>query len=79
MHIEIIGWTGTILVLLAYFLVSSGKIKGISKVFQLLNLFSAIFLGINATAHGAWPVLGLNIAWATIALVALFRFKTKTA
>ena len=39
---QILGWIGTFLVVLAYFLVSTKKIEATSKTYQFLNLFGAI-------------------------------------
>ncbi len=41
------GWIGTILIVLAYFLVSRQYVTGKSKIYQLMNLFGAIGVGIN--------------------------------
>ena len=76
--IEIVGWTGAFLVLLAYFLVSTEKLEGKGVLFQLLNLFGVIGLGINVFAHHAWPNLGLNIVWGFIAIFILYRIKFKS-
>lgn len=68
---SISGWIGTILILAAYFLVSSRKIKPTSPVYQLLNLFGALGVLLNTFANKAWPAVSLQIAWSLIALVSL--------
>lgn len=75
MIIEIVGWAGAALVLLAYFLVSFGKLKGESVTFQLLNILGVIGLGINVFVHRAWPNFVLNIAWGLIGVFALFKIR----
>lgn len=45
--IDILGWTGTILFLIAYGLVSSKKVEGDSWQYQGLNLIAGVFLIIN--------------------------------
>lgn len=67
----IAGWIGTILILAAYFLVSSRKIKPTSSAYQLLNLFGALGVLLNTLVNKAWPAVSLQIAWSLIALVAL--------
>ncbi len=72
---EIIGWGGTGAILLAYLLVSTGKIASSSKKYQLLNLFGAIGIIINSGIHGAIPSVGLNIVWFLIAVYGLIKAK----
>lgn len=73
MILEIIGWLGTGLILIAYFLVSIKKIEPTSKTYQLLNLFGAIGVGVNSLVHRAIPSVGINLAWMLIAICALIR------
>ncbi len=74
---EIIGWLGMILILVAYWLVSIGKISAASKSYQYLNLFGAGFVIVNVAFHSALPSVALNTVWFFIALYGLFQ-KTKT-
>ncbi len=71
--IEVIGWVGAALILAAYILVSAGRIGGQSATFQWLNLIGAVAFIINGSAHRAWPSAVLNIVWAMIAVVMLWR------
>lgn len=75
---DVIGW-GAILILLAYFLVSTKKLLPTSRTFQLLNLFGAISIVINSLHYQAFPSAGLNAAWTLIALYGLTRSFKKTA
>lgn len=68
---ELIGWTGTILIILAYYLVSKGVVAGTDFVYQIINLLGAFLLGINVFIKRAWPALGLQIVWAIIAIWAI--------
>ena len=73
MIISVIGWTGTFLILIAYYLISNEKISHRSRSYQWMNLFGAIGVGVNAYANSAWPAFGLEIAWALIAAKALAK------
>ncbi len=73
--IEIGGWIGTGLVLLAYFLVSNNKVSGNSQSYQLMNLFGVIGVGLNVFHQQAWPALALQVIWGFIALAALIKRK----
>lgn len=71
--IQIIGWTGTILMVTAYFLVSAGKVKSNSISYQLMNLIGAIFLGINVFYQRAWPAFAFEGLWILIAIYSLIK------
>ncbi|HJY98488.1 MAG TPA: hypothetical protein VJ227_02115 [Patescibacteria group bacterium] len=75
MLFEIIGWGGTAVLLVAYFLVSAKKIDAGSKTYQFLNLFGALAVGVNSFLHAAYPSVGINLAWMAIAVWALARYK----
>ena len=79
MIVELVGTAGACLLLLAYFLSSTGRIATDSTLGNLLNLGGAAMLGVNAVAHSAIPPAALNLVWALIAVVALFRQRTKAA
>jgi len=66
---------GTILIVLAYFLVSRQYVTGKSKIYQLMNLFGALGVGVNVFHQEAWPALALQITWAIIAIISLIRPK----
>jgi hypothetical protein len=75
---QIVGWIGTFLIVLAYYLVSSKRLEGTNKLYQLMNLFGAIGLGINVLYQQAWPSVALQTVWGAIAVLALLK-KTKPA
>jgi drug/metabolite transporter (DMT)-like permease len=79
MIVELVGTAGACLLLLAYFLSSTGRIAADSTPGNLLNLCGAAMLGVNAVAHSAMPPAALNLVWAVIALVALFRQRARAA
>ena len=72
---QIIGWIGTFLIVLAYFLVSTKKVDGQSKSYQTLNLLGAIAVGVNVLHQHAWPALALQIIWGIIAIISLIKTK----
>ncbi len=71
--IDILGWIGAALLLLAYALVSNRKLTGDSMRFQLLNLSGGLMLAINSGYHGALPSVVVNAVWIVIGLTALLR------
>ncbi len=70
---QIVGWAGTFLIVSAYFLVSSKKVSGDNKLYQLMNLFGALAVGINVFYQGAWPAFALQIVWGIIAIISLLQ------
>jgi hypothetical protein len=71
--VDVIGWTGTTLVLMAYLLITSKRLGSESRLYQALNLFGAMGLIINGFVNGAYPSAGLNVAWSFIALYGIFK------
>lgn len=69
--VHVAGWVGTILIVLAYFLVSRQYITGASTLYQMMNLFGAFSMGINVFYQKAWPAVALQAIWAVIALSTL--------
>jgi hypothetical protein len=70
---HVVGGIGTVLVLAAYFLVSTGRVASLSWMFQGMNLIGAILLTIYGFLLFAWATVALNAVWGVIAVVALYR------
>jgi len=71
--IDILGWTGTVLYLIAYGFVSAKKVEGDSLVYQGMNFVAGGLLIINTMYLKAYPSAGLNAAWVGIAIFTLGR------
>ena len=76
MFYDVIGWIGMILVLIAYVLISTGKIKN-GIIYQLLNLIAAIFMAIGLYPKNAWFSFTLQVIWGIVAIVALYKLRKK--
>ncbi len=74
MFFDVMGWIGMILVLLAYILLSTEKIKN-GMLYQLLNLFAGIFMAIGLYPKDAWFSFTLQIIWAFVAIIGIFKIK----
>jgi len=74
---EVIGTVGACLLLLAYLLVSSGRLALDNKFGHAMNLGGSLMLGINAVVHGAFPPAMLNLIWALIAVFAMVRRRAR--
>jgi len=73
--IQTVGWIGTMFTVLAYFLVSRQYATTKIKVYQFMNLFGSVGVGINVFHQEAWPALALQITWAIITVASLIRPK----
>jgi hypothetical protein len=76
--IEILGWLGSVAILLAYGLNSYQKIRSDSWVFYTLNLTGGIFLIIYSIQKEAFANTFINIVWVLIAAVAMIRVLKST-
>ena len=71
--IEVAGWAGAVLILLAYLLLSAGRFTGQSLAYQAMNVVGAAGFVINGWWHGALPSATLNVLWLMIGLFAAIR------
>jgi hypothetical protein len=73
---DIIGWAGMVLVLLAYALLSTGKLKN-GYLYQILNFVAALLMAIGLYPKNAWFSFTLQVVWGIIAIIAIVRMHTK--
>ena len=71
--VDVLGWTGSLLYLLAYAQVSLKKTEGDSLLYQGLNILAGIFVVIYTLSLGAYATTGLNAVWIAIGLLTLGR------
>lgn len=71
--IQILGWTGSVMYLLAYALVSLKKTEGDSLLYQGINIVAGVFLVIYTFSLDAFATTGLNAVWVAIGLFTLGR------
>ena len=71
--IEIAGWVGAILVLLAYFLITTRKLDAKTKTYHAMNLAGGIGLAVNAIANNAYPSAAVNWVWIAVACYGILK------
>ena len=71
--VEVIGWIGAALILIAYGLLSSGRRTGRSRLYQGMNIVGAVGFVINGWFNHAFPSAVLNVIWIGIGAYALAR------
>jgi hypothetical protein len=75
--IDVIGWSGSVMVITAYGLNSYQKIKSDSLLFLFLNLVGGIFLIIYSVYYTAYANTFINVVWVIIAIPALIKLISK--
>lgn len=73
LFINLLGWTGSVLYLIAYALVSLKKVEGDSILYQGMNIIAGILLVIYTIYLGAYATTALNAVWAAIGIFTLGR------
>ena len=75
--VEAAGWGGAALILLAYLLLSLGRLTGQSPLYQWMNVAGAAGFVVNGWWHGAIPSAALNVLWMLIGGFALIRLSRR--
>jgi len=66
--VEVAGWIGAALILLAYYLIASRRLDGRSRLYHAMNMLGGFSIGINSLLNGAYPAAALNVIWGSIAI-----------
>ncbi len=72
--VNIIGWTGTILLILAYTINTFGIIPSTGITYALMNMLAAIFLGIRVYTDKNWSNLFLEFFWFGVAVISIIKY-----
>ena len=71
--VDVIGWFAAGAVLVAYALVSTGRVKPASYSYQGLKFFGGVGLAANTFYYMSYPSTALNIVWALVAVYAIWK------
>ena len=71
--IEMIGWSAAAMMLSAYLLLTSGRLRPSSAVYQWLNVLSGAGFIVNSGWNGAYPSAFLNVIWMSIGIYGVIR------
>jgi hypothetical protein len=77
--VDVVGWVGAGMLLIAYALVSFKKLRADSGHYQLLNVVGSCFLIVNTVYYRAYPSALVNLIWIIIALLASYRIRSRAA
>jgi hypothetical protein len=75
--IEMMGWSGAVLIIAAYALLSAGRLSAESRTYHLMNILGAIGFIVNSGWNGALPSAALNVLWLGIGAYALLHRRTR--
>ena len=71
--VNVVGWTGMLLLVGAYALVTTSILRPTGLLFQVMNMVGGFLLMLNSAYYGAWPSVGLNVVWVVIGAVGIGR------
>ena len=75
--IEVVGWLGVVLIVMAYILLSTGVITGRSAPYQLLMLIGSASIAYEAWIKKDKQPMVLNLVFMTIAFISLLELFVK--
>ena len=64
--IDVIGWSAGLVILVAYGLLSTGRLDGRSVTYQAMNVAGSAGCIVNSGWNGALPSATLNVVWLMI-------------
>ena len=73
--VDLIGWFAAGAVLVAYALVSTGRVRAASYTYQSLNFLGGLALAVNTFYYMAYPSTALNIVWSLVAVYAIWHLR----
>lgn len=71
--VKIIGWMGTLLLIITYALNTFGFIDSTGISYAVMNIFAALFLGLRVYVDKNWSNLFLEFFWIGVALLSLIH------
>jgi hypothetical protein len=77
--IEAIGWAGALLILCAYMLLSTERIRSTSRTYHWMNVTGAAGFIVNSSWNGAVPSAVLNVIWLFIGFYALWKLRMRSS
>ena len=72
-----VGIIGVILLLIAYFAISTGRVSSDSFTYQILNFIAAWLILFSLYFHWNTPSVLIEIAWIIISVIGMLRMMYK--
>jgi hypothetical protein len=71
--VNCLGFGGAAFLLIAYLIVSTGRLPGTSRAYQLLNIVGSVGMVVNALYYGALPSALINFVWVVIGCFTILK------
>jgi hypothetical protein len=69
--IEVLGWFGSLLVLVALFFISAELLPAVSVTYRVLNITGSALLACYAALHQAYAFMFTKVAWLAVMISAI--------
>ena len=70
---DAVGLLGVVLILLAYFLLQAGHMRGHSLAYQLMNAFGALLVLVSLLYAFNLSAVLMELAWLAVSIYGIFR------
>ena len=76
---DALGLLGVVLILLAYFLLQAGRMRGNALSYQLLNAFGALFVLVSLLYAFNLSAFMMELAWLAVSIYGIARGRRRSA
>ncbi len=76
---DIIGLAGVVLIVLAYFLIQSGRVSNMQLRYPLLNLIGAALILCSLLVHWNLPSFVIELIWIAISVYGILKIMRQTS
>ena len=74
---DILGWSGSAMIVAGYLLISMHKVNGSSILYQFLNIVGSALLIVHTVYYKTVPAAALNVVWLSVGVIAMVRIWLK--
>lgn len=71
--IDIIGWSGSAMIVIAYILISMHRVDAGTIIYQIMNIAGSALLIIHTVYYHTVPAAALNVVWLCVGIIAIIR------
>ena len=75
---DALGLLGVVLILLAYFLLQAGRMRGASLAYQLMNAFGAVLVLVSLLYAFNLSAFLMELAWLAVSIYGMLRGRKRS-
>lgn len=75
--LDVLGWSGSFVVVYAFYLLNKHKLTANSLSYQWMNLVGSFFLGLNSFYYKAYPSVTINFIWILITIYGFIMIRQR--